>query len=50
METLVLRGNKHLQDVAPLSGLTRLTTLDLGRTGIRDLTGLHDLPPSPGST
>ncbi|MFI8302145.1 hypothetical protein ACIF80_01610 [Streptomyces sp. NPDC085927] len=29
---------------APLPSVTRLTGLALGRTGIRDLAGLHDVP------
>ncbi|MFF0112315.1 leucine-rich repeat domain-containing protein [Streptomyces prasinus] len=43
-ETLSLRGNTRLQDVAQLSGLRRLTALDLGNTGIHDLAGLLDMP------
>lgn len=39
LETLSLRGCRSFKSPAQLSGLTRLTHLDLGWTGIRDLTG-----------
>ncbi|MFG2777313.1 leucine-rich repeat domain-containing protein [Streptomyces prunicolor] len=44
LETLSLRGCRSFKSPAQLSGLTRLTHLDLGWTGIRDLTGLRDVP------
>ncbi|MGW3678313.1 hypothetical protein [Streptomyces prasinus] len=37
------RGNTRLQDVAQLSGLSRLTALDLGNTGIHELAGLRGI-------
>ncbi|MEU0641532.1 leucine-rich repeat domain-containing protein [Streptomyces umbrinus] len=44
LETLSLHGCRSFMDASQLSGLTRLTHLDLGWTGIRDLTGLRDVP------
>jgi internalin A len=44
LESLSLRACRAFKDARQLSGLQRLTRLDLGHTGIRDLAGVRDLP------
>ena len=41
LESLTLRGCRSFKNPSQLSGLGRLTTPDLGWTGVRDLNGLH---------
>lgn len=44
LRTLTMRGCRSFREARQLAGLTRLTTLDLGWTGLRNLKGLTTLP------
>ncbi|MET7853639.1 hypothetical protein ABZT48_36790 [Streptomyces avermitilis] len=44
LRTLTMRGCRSFHEARQLAGLTRLTTLDLGWTGLRNLRALTTLP------